>query len=240
MATLKQLRDIFAPVLAQYPDLVLHRRWLFRPPIEIAIIGLYVAPTGYASRADIWLSVLPLSRFSPPWTPGFNESFEIERVVGVPPRGEWVPGKEEESARIYEDIFAPEFRSNLLRNFDAKAVPFLEKVRGFNDIISWLKPFRQRHFSPEPSELIDGWIATMHGDFAAAADQLQAFFGRMGESYQHMDSENRQLEENIYRVLRTGDHSSIGSLLHAMEERTIAKYGLERFWRRTPFPFERR
>ena len=85
MASLKQLREIFAPILAEHPDLVLRRRWLFRPPIETAIIGLYIDRTSSASYSSMALSVVPLSRFSAPSVLGFKRGFEVERVIGVPP-----------------------------------------------------------------------------------------------------------------------------------------------------------
>lgn len=239
MATPRQLREIFAPVLAAYPDLVLHRRWLFRPPIRTAIIGLFIAPTGYASHADIALSVLPLSRIKAPSALGFERTFEVERVIGAPRPERSIPGGEEGPPRIYQDLFAPEYQVHLLQNFNAKARPFFDKIRNLDEVVEWIKPFREPPLRNSPIELIDGWIAAMRGDFTAAADQLQAFFNRMGERYlRGAPNESQQLEEDVLRTLRSGDRFVIASFLHAMEERTVTKQGLERFWQRTPFPFE--
>jgi hypothetical protein len=58
MASLKQLREIFAPILVERPDLVLQGRWLFRLPIETAITGLYIGRTAYAGGSDTELSVI--------------------------------------------------------------------------------------------------------------------------------------------------------------------------------------
>lgn len=239
MATLKQLREIFAPILATYPDLVLRRRWLFRPPIGTAIIGVFLGRTAYASRIDMALSVLPLSRFSPLWSPGFERGFEVEREVGTPPTKRQLPDGGRELAHTWEDIFEPDYKAHLIRNFDAKARPFLDKAWSFEDIEAWAHTFRGVHFSPEPAELIDSWIATMRGNFAAAANQLQAFFERMGPPPPWMVGDERRQQEAIRDALRTDDRTVIAAFLHAMEERTIAAFGLQRFWNRTPFPFER-
>jgi hypothetical protein len=239
MTTPKQLREIFAPILAEHPDLVLHRRWLFRPPIETAIIGLFIDRTSSATNSAMWLSVVPLSRFDKPSLHGFKRGFEVERVIGVPPPGRWTPGKEDEPPRTYQDMFTPNYPSHLLRNFNAKARPFLDKVQTFADVVAWVRSLRGSFFDSAPIELIDGWFAAMQGDFAAAAGRLQAYFDRMGPVRLGAVDDNRQLHEDILRVLRTGDTAAIAACLHALEARTIARDGLERFWRRTPFPFER-
>jgi hypothetical protein len=246
VASLKQLREIFAPILAEHPDLVLRRRWLFRPPIETAIIGFYIGRTSSAKDSDMDLSVVPLSRFDPPSMLGFRRGFEVERVIGVPPPGRWVPGEEEGPPRIFQDMFAPEYQAHLLRNFNAKARPFLDAVRGFDDVVAWVVSLRGSHFDGAPIDLIDGWLAAMRGDFATAADRLQAYLDRMQVYRDLSDPRLREIyaEEDRHRqalpdVLRGGDRAAIAAFLHAMEERTIAHYGLERFWNPTPFPFER-
>ncbi len=239
MATLKQLREIFAPVLAEHPDLVLHRRWLFRPPIETAIIGLYIGRTSSASDSRMALSVLPLSRFREPSALGFYDIFEVERVIGVPPPNRLISDEEEGPPRIFHDMFAPDYQAHLLRNFNAKVPSFLDTVRTFDDVVAWLQPFREPSLRMEAIEFIDGWIAAMQGDFALAADQLQIYFDRMSIIPDLKDSAEYRQQEAIRDVLRTGDRTAIASCLHTMEERTIDAFGLQRFWRRAPFPFER-
>lgn len=240
MASLKQLRDIFAPILAEHPDLVLRRRWLFRPPIETAIIGLYIDRTSAASDSRMALSVLPLSRFSPPSALGFDRAFEIERVIGAPAPGRWIPGERNDPPRIYHDMFAPDYQAHLLRNFNAKARPFFDQVRSFDDIVTSIRPFREPPLRMGAVEFIDGWIAAMQGDFAAAADQLQAYFDRMGPPPAWMTGDRRWEEEALRDMFRKGDRAAVAGLLHDMEQRTISAFGLQRFWRQAPFPFERK
>jgi len=247
MATTKQLRHIFSPILAEYPDLVLQGRWLFRPPIKTAIVGLYVDRTSSANNSAMWLSVVPLSRFNSPWVHGFKKSFEVERVIGAPPDkwigappDKWVVGGKNEPPRIYQDMFAPEYSSHLLRNFSAKAVPFLDKVRTFRDVVAWIRQFREPPLRNSAIELIDGWLAAMQGDFAAAADHLSSYLqGKEIYSRQNPANDNQRLQEDILRVLRTGDKIAIAAFLHQVEQQPIVKFRLERFWQRTPFPFER-
>lgn len=239
MATLKQLREIFAPVLAEHPDLVLRRRWLFRPPIETAIIGLYIGRTSSASDSRMDLSVVPLSRFSAPSVLGFRRGFEVERVIGVPPPGRWIPSEEEGPPRIFQDMFAPDYQAHLVRNFNAKVPPFLDAVRTFDDVVAWVRSLRGSFFDSAPIGLIDSWLAAMRGDFATAADHLQAYLDLAGPPWSPIGIEEHRQREALRDVLRAGDRAAIAAFLHAMEERTIDAFGLQRFWNRTPFPFER-
>lgn len=239
MASLKQLRKIFAPILAEYPDLVLHRRWLFRPPIEAAIIGLYIGRTSSAYASQMDLSVIPLSRFSEPSVLGFNRAFEVERVIGAPASGPSDLGQTEQPARIFQDMFAPEYEAQLILNFRAKVPAFLGAIRSLDEVIAWVLSLRGSFFSGGPKELMDGWVAMMRGDFASADGQLEAYFVRMGPPHALAGAARRQALLQIQAILRTNDPALIAAHFHAMEERTIAHYGLQRYWRPTPFPFER-
>ncbi|MGX9964788.1 hypothetical protein ACVFYP_15775 [Roseomonas sp. F4] len=240
MATLKQLRDVFAPILAEHPDLILRGRWLFRPPIEIAIVGLYIGRTSSASGSRMALSVIPLSRFEHPLTLGYDKPFEVERVIGVPAPNRWVRTEEEgRPPRIFQDMFEPEYQAHLLRNFNAKVPAFFASFRTFDDIASWVSRFC---LPPEGRGVIDksvSWLATVQGNFVTAADRLQAYLDWMTPSWSAFGTDSGREEKAIRDVLRTGDSAIIAAFLHQMEERTITQNGLQRFWRRTPFPFEK-
>jgi hypothetical protein len=238
MATLKQLRDIFEPILARYPDLALRGRWLFRPPVEIAIVGLYIGRTSSASDSDMDMSVIPLSRFRDPSSFGFNDAFEVERVIGMPPRGRWVRGVDEGPPRIFQDMFAPEYRAHLIRNFDAKVLPFLDSVHGTPGVVAWLQSKRGSTYRSDSVELIDGWVAAMQGDFATAARHLQAYIDWMGSLQLSRGAEEQRHIGAIRDVLLTENKAQVAAYLHQMEERTITHHRLQRFWRRSPFPFE--
>jgi hypothetical protein len=89
-------------------------------------------------------------------------------------------------------------------------------------------------------------VGGRRGDFATAADRLQAYLDRMQVYLDLSDLRLREIcaeedrhQQALLDVLRGGDRAAIAVFLHAMEERTIAHFGLQRFWNRTPFPFER-
>jgi len=239
MATPKQLREIFAPVLAQHPDLVLYRRWLFRPPIETAIVGVFIERTSSQSGSRMLLSVVPLPRFPSTSTLGHARPFEVERVIGAPAPGGPVPGWMDLPPRIFQDMFAPEYQAQLIRNFNAKVPAFLDAVRSFDDVVAWMQPFREPPLRTNFPELIDAWVAAMHGQFAKDSELLQAIPAWLRPNNPRMADRIEQEHAELQSVLRTNDPSAIAAHLHAMEERTIAVDGLQRYWRRTPFPFER-
>ena len=239
MATLKQLREIFAPILVEHPDLILCSRWLFRPPIESAIVGLYIGRTSSASDSVMALSVIPLSRFDHPSTLGFDEPFEVERAIGVPAPNRWVRSEEEGPPRIFQDMFAPGYQTELLRNFNAKVPAFLDAFRNFDDVAAWVRRFCRPPDGRGDIDKFSAWLATMQGDFVTAANRLQAHIDWMTPSWSAFGADSGREERAIRDVLRTGDTQHIAAFLHVMEERTISQNRLQRFWRRTPFPFEK-
>ncbi len=239
MATLQQLRSIFSPVLAAHEGLVLHRRWLFKPPIETAVIALHVGPTSSGMNVDLTLTVLPLSRFIHPSALGNRKPILIERVIGAPPPKHWIPLHRQEPPSVYVDVFSPGYQQHLLPNFDAKVRPFLDAVRTFDDIVAWITPFCELPRRMGPVEHIDGWIAAMQGDFATAARHLRTYIDRMEPVHRGVMDEYWTLQTDIERVLHSGDRMAIAAFLHDLERRTMTAYGLHRFWRPTPFPFER-
>jgi hypothetical protein len=239
MASSRQLRTIFAPILAANPDLVLYRRWLLRPPVGTAIVGIFIDSTRSASMSRMDLSVMPLSRFLAPGSLGFNRGFGIELVIGAPPPGEWRPGAPREPPRFHIDMFAPDFQDHLVRNFDAKARPFFDGTRDFDGILAWLRQCREPSLRRTPPEIIDGWIAAMQGDFATAARELQQLRDRtsnLGHSYQN--SPTVRLEDTLIALFHTGDPHRIAAFLHDLERQTVAYEKMERFWHPRPFPFE--
>jgi hypothetical protein len=239
MATPQQLRGIFAPILADYPDLVLRGRWLVRPPIETAIVGLYIGRTSSARSSRMALSVMPLSRFSDPSALGFSRAFEVERAIGGPPPGRLMPGESKAPPRIVQDMFSPDYQAHLLRNFNVKVPLFLNSVRSFDDVQAWVRTFCGPPQLTHGFDLSRGWLAAMNGEFGRAADHVQAHLEMMGNPRSAIDAESHRQEEQIRDVLLTGDAQAIAAFLHAREERTVTHFKLQRFWRRTPFPFER-
>lgn len=239
MPALKEIRDVFAPILTEHPDLVLRRRWLFKPPIETAAIALHVGPTSSAKDVDLALTVVPLSRFIHPSALGYRRSILIERVIGAPPPEHWMPLRLQDPPSAYFDVFSPGYQQHLLPNFEAKVRPFLDAVRTFDDVVAWITRFRELPRRMGPVEHIDGWIAAMQGDFAAAARHLRSYIDRMEAVHRGVMDTYWTLQTDIARTLEGADPTAIAAFLHDLERRTITAYGLERFWRPTPFPFER-
>ncbi|MGX9964818.1 hypothetical protein ACVFYP_15925 [Roseomonas sp. F4] len=98
---------------------------------------------------------------------------------------------------------------------------------------------RESFFDSGPVDLIDGWLAAMRGDFATAAGRLKAYIDRTGTPSSPSGVQEHQQREGLLDTLQTGDWVRVAAFLHEMEERTITHHRLKRFWRRTPFPFER-
>lgn len=213
---------------------------MFKPPIGCAVVALHLGRTAYANRLDLSLLVSPLSWFEPPPELSFRQSVLIERVIGAPPPEPWVPLHLQDPPSVYFDVFSPAFQQHLLPNFDAKVRPFLDAVRTFDDVFAWIMRFHELPRRMGPVEHIDGWIAAMQGDFATAARHLRTYIDRMAPIHRGVMDDYWTLQVEIESILRAGDRSAIAAFLHDLERRTIKAYGLNRFWRPTPFPFETR
>lgn len=238
MATPKQIRSAFEPVLRSHPDLVLHRRWLIRPPVRSAIIGLYIDRTSSPETSRMALSVMPASRFQHPYALGYEKPFTVRDAHDLPRCGDAGAGGGVVRPRIHQDMFAPDFPDLLLANFNAKVLPFLDAIQEFDAILGWLATFRAPESQVGAIELIDAWIAAMAGDFAGAAYELSSLLERMGPPPEGPAGVGRRLQADILRSLRTGNRAAIAAFLHDLELQTIAAYGLERYWQPAPFPFE--
>lgn len=239
MATPRQIRDIFTPVLAEYPDLVMHRRWIIKPPVGLAIIGLHIGQTAYASRSDLALSVVALSRFMLPKAPGYQRYLHVSRNLSEISTGVHPHTLGDAAPDICHDMFSPDYKAYLPANFATKVRPFFDSVRSFDDVRLWISDFRnlpQRQGAPET---IDSWIAAMHGDFSTAAELMHRLLDRLGPARDGPAGDQRRFEHEIHRILRTGNRAAIAAFLHDLERRTIAAHGLERYWQPAPFPFER-
>lgn len=239
MATPRQIRGVFAPVLAAHPDLVLHRRWLFRPPIVTALCGLHIGRTSSARVADIVFSVVPLSRFLPPAAVGFEIPFIVQdhSLDTSLASGNGIAGTA--ASRLRDDILAPDYPVHLLATFNGTAKPLLDALTTFENIADWLSRFRQQPLRLTAAERVDAWLATMRGDFAAGANHLEALLQRRAASGLVGTDQATLLEREVQSLLQSADRAAIAAFLHDLERRTIGAHGLERYWQKAPFPFER-
>lgn len=239
MATSRQIRAIFAPVLAEHPDLILHGRWLFRPPVVTALCGLHIGRTSSARVADIVLSVVPLSRFLPPAAVGFEIPFIVQdhSLDTSLASGNGLAGTA--ASRLQDDILAPDYPVHLLAAFNGTAKPLLDALTTFETIADWLSRFRQQPLRLTAVERVDAWLATMHGDFSAGARHLEVLYSRRLASGLVGTDQATLLEREIQGLLQTADRAAIAAFLHDLARQTVEAHGLGRFWQKAPFPFER-
>jgi hypothetical protein len=243
MATMQQLKSIFAPILAQNPDLVLHRRWLFKPPIRNAILGIFIDGQSDPAAPNFSLSILPLSRAGGPIPLGYNLRLYIERVIGSPkPQNPFLATM---PSRFLYDMFAPEFAPHLIENFNAKARPFIDAHQSWEEILDWVGDPRWIEGHLKSREPTEGWCAMMAGDFARAASILLKYVVRMEAHFTEAPNpQGRPMPSDLVvcralaETLATQDRARIVAHLRGMEAATIDHYKLQKYWQPTPFPFE--
>jgi hypothetical protein len=237
MASTAQLRKIFAPILAANPGLVLSGRWLFRPPITHAIIGIFIDRTSSAACSSMMLMVLPLSRAESPSVLSCYRVFDVELVIGAP-AVPWVQGKPFPPPRFAVDMFAPGYQARLVENFQVKAQAFFDQPWQLADITAWLQNFTLSGWGTGRPEVQQAWILFMDGNFTEAADTLDASFQRATSGRRGIEPSHLQTMQDAIAVLRTGDSAHIARHFHDLEAATVAYHRLGRYWQPTPFPFE--
>jgi hypothetical protein len=234
MATAVQLRKIFKPILNQHPDLVLHGRWLFRPPIARALIGLFIDRSFAADLCRMHLVMGPLSRLVHPSNFGYAMDFDIEEIIGAPPWPEekwkaWVKAGRPPPPPVHTNVFDPDFPDRLLRNFNAKGRMFLDQQFDWPELIARVRRYGIKPTRVECPEVIEGWAATLTGDFAQAEAQLTEYLKLLP---------TRNTAAGLLAGLKTRNSTAIATYLHQQEANFIKDNKLDAFWQRTPFPFE--
>jgi len=234
MATAAQLRKIFKPILNQHPDLVLHGRWLFRPPIARALIGLYIDRSFAANFCRMHLVIRPLSRLVHPSNFGYAMDFDIEDIIGAPPWPEekwkaWVEAGRPPPPPVHTNVFAPDFPDHLLRNFNAKGRMFLDQQFDWPELIARVRPYGIKPTRVECPEVIEGWAAALTGHFAQAEELLTEYLKLLP---------TRNAAAGLLTQLKTRNPTAIATYLHQLEANFIKDNKLDAFWQRAPFPFE--
>jgi len=234
MATAVQLRKIFKPILNQNPDLVLHGRWLFRPPIARVLIGVYIDRSFAANLCRMHLVIRPLSRLVHPSNFGYSTDFDIEDTVGAPPWREerwkaWVEAGRPPPPPVHTNVFAPDFPDHLLRNFNAKGRMFLDQQFDWPELIARVRPYGIKPTRVECPEVIEGWAAALTGDFVQAEDLLTEYLKLLP---------GQAKAEGLLTQLRTRNPTAIATYLHQLEAIFIKDNKLDAFWQRALFPFE--
>ncbi|MFM7608764.1 MAG: hypothetical protein ACKO9A_07810 [Alphaproteobacteria bacterium] len=234
MATAVQLRKIFKPILTQHPDLVLHGRWLFRPPIARALVGLFIDRSFVADLSRMYLVIRPLSRIIHAGSFGFATDFVVEDIIGAAPwpqekRNAWMEAGCPPPPPAHTNLFDPAFPDHLLRNFNAKGRQFLDQHFDWPELIARVRPYGIKPWRVDCPEVIDGWAAAVIGDFAQAEALLTEYLKLLPGQVE---------AEGLLTQLKTRDPTAIATYLHDLEARFIAENKLDRFWQRTPFPFE--
>ncbi|MCA3420082.1 MAG: hypothetical protein INF88_14390 [Roseomonas sp.] len=234
MATAAQLRKISKPILNQHPDLVLHGRWLFRPPIARALIGLFIDRSFAADLCRMHLVIRPLSRLVHPSNFGYAMDFDIEDIIGAPPWPEekwkaWVEAGRPPPPPVHTNVFDPDFPDHLLRNFNAKGRKFLDQQFDWPQLIARVRPYCIQPLRIEFPEVNEGWAAAVTGDFIQAEALLTEYMKLMP---------TRAVAAGLLAELKTRNPTAIAAYLHQLEANFINDNKLDRFWQRTPFPFE--
>lgn len=233
MSTVREIRDFVRPFLERHPELHLHKRRLFRPPVRHCMVGISFEHPHH--RGDILPSWLVAYLFAPPPYSAGGFGGRIDRACGTlgdPDLPDRVFGEME---RVLAEIIPPS--TTLENSLDAhKHAPIY-----FGEM------------TPQSRAL----LYTALGRFAEAEEVLQAEVSRQRRNMTmdiyidgklvppKSESVDEDWEATVVKLetlldrLRQGDPEPIAALLHEWEAIAVKARGLERYWEPSPFPFER-
>lgn len=233
MSTASEIREFVRPFLERHPELRLHKRQLFRPPIQHCIIGLsFVAPHYRGEIIPGWfVSYL----FSPPpyFAGGFGGS--VDRAWGT--LGD--PGLQSrvfaEMDRVLEEVIPSGTSIENAIEVNKHASHFVGEMKPQSHglLLSALGRF------PEAQLILQDEVARNRRNFAracasglkgASASNPSRGYGEWLETIANL--------EKLLGLLHGGRPSTIAALLHEWEALAVKKRGIERYWEPSPFPFE--
>lgn len=233
MSTAREIREFVSPFLERQPELRLHKRRLFRAPIQHCMVGISFDAPHY--RGEVIVSWYVSFLFAPPPRSGGGFRGSMDRAWGV--LGDH--GLQErvfvEMERVLLEIIpvgttienaievnrhAPQYFGEMTPQ--SRALLFSALGR-FAEAQSILREEVKRHrlnFTRDCASGLKG---------ASASNPSQAY-GEWLETIANL--------EKLLGLLDGGERSAVASLLHEWEALAVKKRGVERYWEPSPFPFE--
>lgn len=221
MTTLKQIKEIAAPLLASHSDLILHScgaAFLVLKPVHHLIRYVVIDRT---SSADWFrMSWAAVSSF------GRSRNFGLDdynRVIPARPVGSW-----KWSNPLIYDMFA--------KCIEEQALPKLRAVQTIDDYEAYYLS-KPRDMAPNTS--FRSIFAIARGDFDAAASLIDV--GPRARMVAALNAEHDGLGDRLKARgsgISSDDKRLLVDMLHRWEAQTVRNLKLESVWEKTPFPVE--
>lgn len=233
MSTAREIREFVSPFLERHPELRLHKRRLFRAPIQHCMVGISFDAPHY--RGDVLVSWYVGFLFAPPPRSGGGFRGSMDRAWGV--LGD--QGLQErvfaEMKRVLQEIIPVGTSIENAIEVNKHASYFVGEMnpQSYALLFSALGRFA------EAQSILQEEVKRHRLNFArdCATGLKGASVSNPSRAYGEWLETIANLEKLLGR-LEGGEPSAIAALLHEWEALAVKKRGVERYWEPSPFPFE--
>jgi hypothetical protein len=233
MSTAREIKNFVRPFLDRHPELQLHKRRLFRPPIQHCLVGIsFDIPTYRGEIIPRWyVSYL----FAPP--PRFAEGFggQMDRAWGFLDHDGLQARVYEEMDRVLEEVIPAGTSIENAIEVNKRAPQYFGEMRpqGLALLLSALGRFA------EARSVLREEVRRHRTNFKGACASGLRGASQLEPSHGYAEwLETIVNLESLLELLAGGEPSAIAALLHQWEATAARAWGLERYWEPSPFPFE--
>jgi hypothetical protein len=218
MTTLRQIKKLVQPLLAQHTDLVLFGQIIFVKPVRHVLRGILIDRTGEAIRFRPRWAVVPLC------APTQHFYLNWGAMLYKPGLWEWSD---------------PSIAAALVDVVERDALPILRSVESLDDFVAFASKERF------PLNYFHGFhlkrvaVEAACGDLAAArATCAELTRGRTLWSQPWLRESFDQVTKPLCPLLAADDRPGLVRLLREWEAYSVRQLKLETIWEPTPFPIE--
>ena len=227
MTTIKDVRELVAPLVKKRGDLHWFDRYLVRVPIRTGFAAIFFERSGDPDSFYPYLIALPLCSMSPRMPP--PQGLWRMRPIAAPK-----PGAPRRAPWRKSD---PDYPEALREAIESEFLPPLERLQTIRDFFDWVAALGGFEDSDHLEHRM--FVEIAYGDFDAAALHATKDFwslSRKACNEWQTGLGDRLVEQGD--ALSIDDKQALIAMLHRWEEDAIRALKLEKHWERTPFPAE--
>lgn len=224
MTTVAQVRQAVQPLLQRNSDLALVGRLVVIKPVHHILRGVYIDrsidPGLFVPTATAIFMFKPCKYITLHWG-------ELVYRRGRGGSGVW-------------DVADPQTPAIMCEEIEAQALAPLRPIKSIDDFVGFTSKERFPDTFLDLYEDLKIYIDVARGDLDAARSICEymttdrarrAYLPDMQEAYDRITQE-------LCPLVAANDHAGLARLLHGYEAQSVKNLKVEKFWERTPFPFE--
>jgi len=227
MTTIRDVRELVAPLVKKRGDLHWFDRYLVRVPIRTGFAAIFFERSGDPDIFRTCRIAIPLCSMSPRMPPPQGRWLMRPNASPEPGWGPWAPWRKSD----------PDYPEALREAIEREFLPPLEGLQSIRDFFDWIAALGGLQGSDHLEHRV--FVEIAYGDFDAAALHATKDFWSLSRNACNewqTGLGDRLVEQGD--ALSTEDKQALIAMLHRREEDAVRALKLEKNWERTPFPAE--